>query len=509
MKSLVLFSLMCLSRLIVCGQNVTPLSVSFEDVYSGLNGPVGLYHCGDDRLFILEKNVGQIEIIDTLGNYVGTFLDVGGLLSSGSERGLLGMAFDPDYSETGRFYINYTNSSGNTVIARYTVSANPNQANSGSAEILLTISQPFGNHNGGHIAFGPDGFLYIGMGDGGSAGDPGNRAQNLNDRLGKMLRIDVSGNSGYSVPASNPFVGVPNTQSEIWASGLRNPWKFSFDKNTGDLWIADVGQNLWEEVNVVPATSVGGENYGWRCFEGNASYNSAGCNDGTGMTFPVAVFSHSSPTSFCSISGGVVYRGSKYPAMQGKYFFTDYCNGSLYMLDGSIENGYAIVNLGAAGTAITAIQEDSAGEIYIVMQGGTIRKIKDSCGEFSPVLTSQNGSLAVTSGAAYWWFNNDEIITGANGPTYTPSVAGLYSANVSNGNCTRSSNALPWIIVGGVPGCTYAVASNYSPDAGIDDGSCVFSPPASCPGDFDGNQLITVADLIEFLNVFGTACSNE
>ncbi|MEZ4800434.1 MAG: PQQ-dependent sugar dehydrogenase [Flavobacteriales bacterium] len=330
----------------VSAQNVTPLSVEFEDIYTGLSGPVGLYHCGDHRLFILEKDAGQIEIIDTLGNYIGQFIDVNNLTSSGGERGLLGMAFDPNYLSNGRFYINYTNSSGNTVIARYTVSANPNVANASSAEILLTITQPYGNHNGGHIAFGPDGYLYIGMGDGGSAGDPGNRAQDLTSRLGKMLRIDVSGTSGYAIPADNPFAEVDNAQPEIWASGLRNPWKFSFDRSTGDLWIADVGQNAWEEVNVVSSGSAGGENYGWRCYEGNATYQTSGCPGASELTFPVAVYSHSSPTSFCSITGGAVYRGSKYTAMQGKYFFTDYCDGKLYMLDGTIENGFTSTNLG-------------------------------------------------------------------------------------------------------------------------------------------------------------------
>lgn len=502
----IIFLVLCTIANAFYAQNTTPLSVEFEDIYTGLSGPVGLYHCGDERLFILEKDAGQIEIIDTLGNYIGQFLDVDNLLSAGGERGLLGMAFDPNYISNGRFYINYTNTSGNTVIARYTVSANPNVANVSSAEILLTISQPYGNHNGGHIAFGPDGYLYIGMGDGGSAGDPGNRAQDLTSRLGKMLRIDVSGSSGYAIPEDNPFATVDNAQPEIWAYGLRNPWKFSFDRLTGDLWIADVGQNLWEEVNVVVGESLGGENYGWRCYEGNVTYQTSGCPSASELTFPVGVYAHGSPTNFCSITGGAVYRGTKYSAMQGKYFFTDYCDGKLYMLDGSIESGFSSTNLGAAGSAITAIQEDAAGELYIVMQTGTIRKIKDSCGIFNPTITVSDGALVSSEGASYWWFNNGAEVSGANQMTYTPSTAGLYSVHVSNGTCVRSSGDIPWIILGGVPGCTYAVATNYNPSASIDDGTCTFETASSCPGDLDGNGIITVVDLIEFLDVFGTIC---
>lgn len=508
MKYLILLGVICIS-FCVRAQNVTPPTLSIVPFYSGLSGPVGLYHCGDHRLFVLEKNQADIEIIDTTGTYIGKFLDISGMISTGSEQGLLGMAFHPNYASNGYFYINYTNTAGTTIIARYSVSNDPNVADPNSASIIMSISQPFGNHNGGHIEFGPDGFLYIGMGDGGSGGDPGNRAQNLNDLLGKMLRIDVDNGSPYASPSSNPFVGQANVRPEIWSYGLRNPWKFSFDRQTGDLWIADVGQNLWEEVNKRPATSTGGENYGWRCYEGNVAYNTAGCAAQSTMVAPVQVYSHAAPTSFCSITGGTVYRGNKFPALQGIYFFTDYCDGDIYGITGNDANGYTSTNFGPGGGAITAIQEDAAGELYIVRQGGTIAKIQDACGTFAPVISlNAEGELQSSPANQYWWYNNGNIIPGQTGQTLAPAVAGNYSVNASNGTCTRSSNSIPWVIMGGIPGCTYANATNYDAQASLDDGTCQFGTAADCPGDMDGNGIITVLDLMMLLEVFGTICQD-
>lgn len=506
MKSLIC-ALFIFMSVLSFSQNVTPPTLSLTPFYSGLSGPVGLYHCGDDRLFVLEKNQGDIEIIDTTGVYVGKFLDISGMISTGSEQGLLGMAFHPDYENNGWFYINYTNTAGTTVIARYTVSADPNVADPSSAFIVMTIAQPFGNHNGGHIEFGPDGYLYIGMGDGGSGGDPGNRAQNLNDLLGKMLRIDVNAGTPYGIPASNPFVGQANTRPEIWSYGLRNPWKFSFDRQTGDLWIADVGQNLWEEVNKRPANSLGGENYGWRCYEGNAAYNTTGCAPQSSMIAPIQVYAHAAPTSFCSITGGVVYRGNKFPALEGIYFFTDYCDGDIYGITGNESTGYTSTNFGPGGGAITAIQQDAAGELYVVRQGGTIAKIEDACGTFTPVISlNEEGLLESSSANQYWWYNNGVIIPSQTSQTLAPVVAGNYTVHANNGTCTRASNSIPWVIVGGIPGCTYANAMNYNADASIDDGTCVFGTAADCPGDIDGNGIITVVDLMMLLDIFGTIC---
>ncbi|WP_321539555.1 PQQ-dependent sugar dehydrogenase [Flavobacterium piscinae] len=251
-------------------------------------------NAGDDRLFVVQRG-GLIRIVNPNGTVNTTpFLSLTSIITAGGERGLLGLAFHPDYATNGRFYVNYTRSGdGATVIARYNVSdTDENIANANSGEILLTIAQPFSNHNGGSLNFGPDGYLYIGMGDGGSGGDPNNYGQNLNSLLGKMLRIDVNGETGYTIPADNPYADIAG-EDEIWSVGMRNPWKFSFDRQTGDLWIADVGQNAIEEINKA-ASSEAGLNYGWRCYEGNSPYNTTGCGGSSNYTFPVAQYTHAS-----------------------------------------------------------------------------------------------------------------------------------------------------------------------------------------------------------------------
>lgn len=274
---------------------------------TGFNNPIEIANAGDTRLFIVEQS-GVIKVLNSNGTTNATpFLNITSLVSCCGERGLLGLAFHPNYATNGFFYVNYTNTAGNTVIARYSVSSNPDVANT-TGTILMTINQPFSNHNGGTIKFGPDGYLYIGMGDGGSGGDPGNRAQNINELLGKMLRIDVNSGSPYGIPPTNPYAGATPGADEIWAIGLRNPWKFSFNRLNGDLWIADVGQDQIEEINKVSSTAAG-LNYGWRCYEGNAAYNTTGCAAMSTMTFPVAQYTHAS-TGGCSITGGYVLQAA-------------------------------------------------------------------------------------------------------------------------------------------------------------------------------------------------------
>jgi glucose/arabinose dehydrogenase len=338
---------------------------TIEEFASGFSNPVEITHAGDDRLFVVEQS-GRIIILNPDGTKNETpFLNISTIISSGGERGLLGLAFAPDYETTGRFYVNYTNTSGNTVIARYTVSSNPDIANP-TGEILLTITQPFSNHNGGNINFGPDGYLWISMGDGGSGGDPNNYGQNKNTLLGKMLRIDVSGET-YTVPSDNPFVGTDGSD-EIWAYGLRNAWKFSFDRENGDLWIADVGQNAIEEINKTASTEAG-LNYGWRCYEGNNSYNNSGCAAPESMTFPVAVYNHSGGR--CSITGGYVYRGAMYPNLTGKYFFADYCSGEI----GWVDENNDIEFLLDTPNFIYTFGQDVNGELYFG-GSGKVFKIK-------------------------------------------------------------------------------------------------------------------------------------
>jgi glucose/arabinose dehydrogenase len=338
-----------------------------------------------DRLFVVEKG-GAIKIICRANStLLGTFLDISGLVSNGGEQGLLGLAFDPQFAVNRRFYVSYTdrNNVGNSVIARYLVDPNnPNVALAAADEIIMTLVQPFANHNGGMIAFGPaDNLLYIGFGDGGSGGDPGNRAQNVNDLLGKLLRIDVNTDGfpadpmrNYGIPASNPFVGAG--ADEIWSIGLRNPWRYSFDRQTGDLYIADVGQNAWEEVNASASPNAGrGINYGWRIMEGMHCFNPAfGC-DMTGLTLPVVEYDH--PTG-CSVTGGYVYRGAAIPALQGTYFYGDFCGGFVRSfrlgVGGSATEEFDWMTLRPGGN-ITSFGEDEAGDLYIMTSGGGLFRI--------------------------------------------------------------------------------------------------------------------------------------
>lgn len=347
--------------------------VGIQTFATGFTNPVEIAHPDNDaRLFVVEQG-GKIKIVNPNGTTNSTaFLTLTtATISTGGERGLLGLTFHPNYVTNGYFYVNYTNTSGNTVIARYAVSSDPNSADAGSATVLLTINQPFNNHNGGSIKFGPDGYLYIGMGDGGSAGDPGNRAQSPNELLGKMLRIDVDSAFPYGIPPDNPYYGALSIRNEIWAMGLRNPWKFSFDKIKGDLWIADVGQNQIEEINKASATAAG-LNYGWNCYEGNTIYSACSALP-IDYTFPFAQYTHSFG---CSITGGYFYNGSLYPNFKEKYFFADYCSNKIGLLDSS---GAITWSSAFTGARFTSFGEDSDREIYIASSGnGTIYKIIDS-----------------------------------------------------------------------------------------------------------------------------------
>jgi hypothetical protein len=293
------------------------------------------------------------------------------------------VAFPPNHGNSPQhFYIDYTDSNGDTVIARYQVSSDPNRADPDSAEVLLTIAQPYANHNGGQLAFGPDGYLYIGMGDGGSAGDPQNNAQNPGVLLGKMLRIDTETEPAdtsrpYAIPATNPYIQTEGYRPEIWALGLRNPWRFSFDRATGDLYIGDVGQNEYEEIDFQPAESDGGENYGWRCKEGFHDFNMAGC-EGKQMVLPVVEYRNSGYD--CSVTGGFVYRGGVYERMQGVYFYGDYCSGKIWGLqqqDGEWINRLLLES--SAGRRLTTFGEDEQGNLYIAdLEGGTIMQLVDT-----------------------------------------------------------------------------------------------------------------------------------
>jgi glucose/arabinose dehydrogenase len=346
---------------------------------TGLTRPVFVTNDGinADWIYVVEQrsgSTGRIKILDrTNGSVISTFLSVTGV-NTGSEQGLLGMCFDPDYENNGYLYVNYT-ANNTTFITRYTRSSNPQVADSSSAAVVFSYSQPYSNHNAGWLDFGPDGYLYISMGDGGSGGDPGNRAQNLNNDLGKMLRIDVS-SLPYTIPPSNPF------GDEIWSYGLRNVWRAAFDTATGDLWMADVGQGDWEEIDFQLASSPGGENWGWRCYEGDNTYNTSGCPSSSSLSFPIWEYSHGGSPFRCSITGGYVYRGASIPWLDGTYFYADYCSNQIWSLryDGINVSEYQertnelSPNAGSIG-AISSFGQDYYGELYICDLNGEIFKI--------------------------------------------------------------------------------------------------------------------------------------
>ena len=346
-----------------------PLSaptVTLEAAFTGFQGPVYITHDGEaSHLFVVEK-AGRIRLIENGAVQPAPFLDITDRVGSqGSEQGLLGVAFPPDYAASGLFYVDYTDLNGDTVIARYQRSAdNPRQANPASEQKILQIDQPASNHNGGQLQFGPDGYLYIGMGDGGRAGDPWGNAQATGVLLGKLLRINVSGTDTYTIPADNPFAGKAEARPEIWALGLRNPWRFSFDRATGDLYIADVGQNTYEEVDFQAAHSPGGQNYGWNRMEGAHCFNPPSGCDSAGMVPPVAEYDHAQAQG-CSITGGYVYRGSRFPQMAGVYFFADFCSGKVGGLRREPSGGWRTDALLDSGLGVSTFGEDAAGEIYL------------------------------------------------------------------------------------------------------------------------------------------------
>ena len=337
-------------------------AIEFRAIASGLTQPTSITHAGDGsgRLFITLQG-GTIVIHNGARILPTPFLDISGLVSCCRERGLLSMAFHPSYASNGLFFINYTNVQGNTVVARYRVSANPNVADRASRRVILTVAQPFANHNGGQLQFGPDGFLYIGMGDGGSGGDPGNRAQDLSTLLGKMLRINVNEGLPYTIPAGNPFVRTTGARPEIWALGLRNPWRFSFDRLTGQLFIGDVGQNAREEINLQPSNSPGAKNYGWRLMEGRRCFNPAtDCNDGT-LELPIIDYSH---MLGCSVTGGYRYRGSLIPALAGRYLYADFCSGRMWEASPVRGGSWQSRLLTDSTFKISTFGEDEEGELY-------------------------------------------------------------------------------------------------------------------------------------------------
>jgi len=452
-------------------------TLTFTTFSSGNTQVVDIKHCNDSRLFIVQQK-GKIFVCDSLGVQNTTpFIDLAGICSNpspgGDERGLLGMAFHPDYKNNGYFYVNYTAISGGaTTIARYSVNAtDSNLADLSSGTILLTIAQPFSNHNGGTLNFGPDGYLYIGTGDGGSSNDPGNRAQDRTQLLGKMLRIDVDNPQAplaYGIPSDNPYASSTTNRKEIWSYGLRNPWKWSFDRIYGDLWIGDVGQNAWEEIDYEPLGTTGGRNYGWRCYEGNVTtsgVSQTGYPVFSTTTAPVAVFSHNA-TSACSVTGGYIYRGAKHASLYGYYMYTDYCDDRIRLTRNNYDGTFTTYDLGAVagnGSFVT-FGEDYRGELYVAFNTSTpfnnpiieIKKIGATGCLPTAAIISLEDSINLCYGDAYptlsaiyhpentyQWLKDGVAISGATSANLATTEDGVYTVQVTNpGACSNTSTAV-------------------------------------------------------------------
>lgn len=423
--------------------------IEAELVQTGFNEPVDIAHAGDERLFIVER-AGVIKILYP-DNSVSTYMDISPIVgSSGGEQGLLGLAFHPEYAANGYFFVNYTDLNGDTHISRFSRSiADAQTANAASELDLLFMDQPAANHNGGDLNFGPDGYLYISMGDGGGTGH--NRSQSIIDnKLGKILRINVDAGIPYSIPADNPFVGIDG-DDEIWAIGLRNPWRSNFDRLTGDLWIADVGADSWEEINFIAADTAEFMNFGWKCYEGNMLRLGTLCDTVIpDFDFPVFEYAHNIETGGFSVTGGFVYRGTAFPSLYGKYIFCDYVSGNFWTLEPNGAGGFTSTFYDYVVDHITSFGEDVNGEIFAcVNETGNIYKIIDACQGFDATLlvtdanapTLNNGAinLSVINGTAPFSF------LWSNGAT-TEDISGLSAGNyevtiTDNLGCTFSTNA--------------------------------------------------------------------
>lgn len=443
MKTLktIFLSLLMLPAVLAQGQNPYVNTVPY--LTAGLVKPVEITHANDDRLFIVEKD-GRIRIVENDTLKVTPFLDINQrVLSTASEQGLLGLAFDPEYVANGYFFVNYTDNNGHTVISRFSVDpASPDQALPNSEVIFLTVIQPYNNHNAGDIDFGPDGYLYIPLGDGGSANDPQNRSQNKKEMLGKVLRIDVRHGDQYLIPPDNPFIGDTSWLPEIWSAGLRNPWRADFDEQTGNYWLADVGQGTWEEIDMEPAGSAGGVNYGWRCYEGMHPFNTNGCLPASSYTDPIYEYQHLNGN--CSVTGGLIYRGGRFGNLAGHYLFSDYCVPSIRTLKQIDDTTFNYLEHSTwTGAGISVFGSDAEGDVYLGnLYNGHIRKIVDttSCAPVAWLadldtirICAPSGILRTPAGDSltFSWYRNGNMLSNS---TNVQAVTqnGLYVVLVSN-----------------------------------------------------------------------------
>lgn len=396
--------------------NIVQLSaqptIGYQLVTTGLSAPVDIVNAGDSRLFIVEQ-AGRIKIWNGSSILGTSFLDITSITNYSGEMGLLSVAFHPDYANNRYFFVYYNGLNGNINLARYrTKETNSNEADNTSGVILLSIPKPFSNHNGGKLNFGADGFLYFATGDGGSGGDPNNFAQTGSSYLGKMLRIDVNNFANppyYTAPPNNPYLADPIIKKEIIGFGLRNPWRWSFDKQTGDMWIADVGQGVIEEVNFVPPSELNNNNYGWRCYEGTQPYNTTGCNAANTYRAPIFEYGHNNTTGGYSITGGYVYRGTEYPFLQGYYIVTDYVSRNNWLIRPNAASGWvSYQNPTKAPTNISGFGEATDGTLYALgLSNGAMYKIT-AVNPLPLKLISFSGRIVGNQHQLNWQVNTQE-----------------------------------------------------------------------------------------------------
>ncbi len=422
-------------------------SITLEEFATGFTAPVEMVNANDSRMFVVQQN-GIIKILQANGTVNSTnFLNISSKITYGGERGLLGLAFHPQYPTNGYFFVYYNDTSGNITVARYTRSStNPDVADPSTEKIILNVPKPFDNHNGGSIHFAPDGYLWVVTGDGGSGGDPNNNAQNKNSLLGKLLRLDINATGAYNIPAGNPFVGIDGAD-EVWAYGLRNAWKFNFDTVSGNVMIADVGQGQIEEINRMPLTQPG-INYGWRCYEGNSAYNTTGCAAQSTMTFPVAAYDHSGGK--CSITGGYVYRGTQYPALQGRYFFADYCSTQI----GSLNPDDSITwSAASTGNNFSTFGVNNQNELFVAaVNSGKIFRVTTSA-----VLGTQENDLSTSIKVYPNPASKTVFIEGVKDKNATVEIYNFEGRKVLNQGKIDSDNS---INISGIPAGAYFININ-------------------------------------------------
>ncbi|HEY0979149.1 MAG TPA: PQQ-dependent sugar dehydrogenase [Flavobacteriales bacterium] len=439
-------------------QTAPPVTLDLVPWATGIPYITDIADCGDGRLFVVQQG-GAIRIVsDSMTVLPTPFLNIFSQVHFSGEQGLLGLVFDPDYATNGHFYVNYTTppaAGHNTIIARFTVSdSNPNVADPTSQVVLLTIPQPGVIHKAGDLEFGPDGMLYLSIGDGGPQGDPANSGQRMDTQLGKLLRIEVQEDGTWTVPPDNPFVGaVSDTLPEIWAFGARNPFRFGIDPLNGDLWFGDVGHQGFEEVNRLPGDT-SGVNFGWRCYEGFQAYALEGCPADSLLEFPMITHANIlNGGTFCAVIGGKVYRGSRFPRLYGRYLYTDYCSGEFrsFLPDG--QGGWLNEQLRAAGQfGFSCLVTDGAGELFTGNRGQQmVYKVVDRCPMDAPVLSDLGGALFVDAGVGFTWLHDGDTLHDVTGPELVGPVSGSYQVVVDMGNGCLFTTDTVEVVSTGVP----------------------------------------------------------